>query len=54
MYKIIINIISVIVFTYLFFNSTVRPFNHFMLLLALLATIYSTYINIKIFYKEKN
>lgn len=54
MYKIIINIISVIVFTYLLFNSTLSPFNHFMLLIALLVMIYSTYTNIKIFYKEKN
>lgn len=54
MHKIIINIISVIVFIYLFFNSTLSPFSHFMLLIALLGTIYSTYTNIKIFYKEKN
>lgn len=54
MYKIIINIISIIVFTYMLFNTNLTTFSNIVGILAILVIICSLFTNIKIFYKEKN
>lgn len=53
MYKIIINIISIIVFTYMLFNTNLTTFSNIVGILAILSIICSLFTNIKIFYKEK-
>lgn len=53
MYKIIINIISIIVFTYMLFNTNLTAFSNIVGILAILAIICSLFTNIKNLYKEK-
>lgn len=56
MYKIIGSALGMIYFLYLVFFAklNISTFSNVVLYLAWLGTIYSTYINIKVFYKEKN
>ncbi|SCI69010.1 Uncharacterised protein [uncultured Clostridium sp.] len=56
MYKIIGSALGMIYFSYLVFFAklNISTFSNVVLYLAWLGTIYSTYINIKVFYKEKN
>ena len=56
MYKIFGSILWIIYFSYLVFFAqlNISTFGSLVLYLAWLVTIYSTYINFKIFYNEKN
>lgn len=56
MYKMFGSILGIIYFSYLVFFAklNISTFSNLVLYLAWVVTIYSTYINFKIFYNEKN